>query len=314
MANRLNLSQAQSSPVKPNKGLSSIHYNLPLASRPSGAELTESSGSLQLDPLEHFHRAVSVAARAVEEPAVLRVRLVIDGLVFAVGMIGRAAGADHVVGGFVHVRVNARGQRGMHRRAEGADLFAGGDLDRTAGDIRVNLEQQRTAVSKPAAGIKFVDGDSLAGEGVDDLARAEGGGLDERAVNLVRARAEGRAEEQPAEVGIHEHGAAAVPPVERQQSALARMNLRGALFKEFVNGPAGFLRFGVNGFGRGVRDVPGEQMAYAGLARLVAPIAGVHVDGDAPAHLVAFRARVADDPPTGAVAEDRLELAGTSHP
>src|SRR5262245_21598045 len=143
-------SQTQSGLVKPSQAWSNlIKANHPWTSQiKSLSRITHhasriTSRPLQLDSFEHFHPAVRFAAEVVVEPAVFAVKLVVDRFMFAVRMIGRSAGADHVVGGFVHVGVDARSQRGVHRGAEGAGLFAGSDLDRTTGDVGVNLEQQR---------------------------------------------------------------------------------------------------------------------------------------------------------------------------
>ena len=61
-------------------------------------------------------------------------------------------------------------------------------------------------------------------EAIDDRQRAEGGGLDQRPVNLCRRRVQRLTEQQAGEPRIDEDGAVAVVPVEREQTAFARFH------------------------------------------------------------------------------------------
>ncbi len=77
-------------------------------------------------------------------------------------------------------------------------------------------------MGQAAAGHDPIDGHTPALEGVDDHARAERGRLEQRAVDLVRTRRQREPDDETREIGVDEHGAVAVPPVEREQAALAR--------------------------------------------------------------------------------------------
>ena len=61
---------------------------------------------------------------------------------------------------------------------------------------------------------------------LDDRARAEGGRLDQRAVDLRARRVQRLAEDQAGELRIDEHRAVAVVPVEREQARRARRDRR----------------------------------------------------------------------------------------
>ena len=108
-------------------------------------------------------------------------------------------------------------------------------------------------------------GTPYSGDALDDGARAEGGGLDERAVNFGAGGVEGLADEEAGEHGVDEDGAVAVVPIEGEQAARA-----GA-------GGGGFAgQLGVEG---GVAladafDPPFEDVADGGLAGLDAVVAG----------------------------------------
>ena len=102
-------------------------------------------------------------------------------------------------------------------------------------------------------------------DALDDGARAEGGGLDEGAVDFGAGGVEGLAEEEAGEHGIDEDGAVAVVPVEGEQAARA--------------GAGGGGLGGECGVQGGVAladdlDPPFEDVADGGLAGLDAVEAG----------------------------------------
>ena len=63
-------------------------------------------------------------------------------------------------------------------------------------------------------------------EAVDDGQRAERRGLDQRAINFRRRRVKRLADEQAGEPLVHQDGAVAVVPVQREQAAFAGLQFR----------------------------------------------------------------------------------------
>ena len=80
-----------------------------------------------------------------------------------------------------------------------------------------------------------VDRHAVGFECLDDHARPVGRGLDERAVDLLGDGRQRRADQQPADGGIHEDGAVAVPPVEGQQPGFTDGEPRGLVLEQRVD-------------------------------------------------------------------------------
>ena len=133
----------------------------------------------------------------------------------------------------MQVFVNPGGDGGMQRAPESAGLFGGRDFDGASGHVRINLEQQFVFLRKPAARDDFIDGDSFGGKRLDNSAGSIRGRFDERAINFVRLRPKFQSEERARKIGIDEK-AAAIPPIEREQTAFTRNQFRGGAFQLFV--------------------------------------------------------------------------------
>ena len=78
-------------------------------------------------------------------------------------------------------------------------------------------------------------------ETLHDDARAERGRLDPGAIHLGGGGLQRQAEDAPGQARVHQHGPVAVVPVQRQQAALARLQLRRALRQLLVPLPAGWM-------------------------------------------------------------------------
>jgi hypothetical protein len=124
-----------------------------------------------------------------------------------------------------------------------------------------------------AAGVQLADGDILAGERFDNVAGAEGGGFDKGAIDLFGRGGEGESEQAAAEVGIHEDGAAAVPPIQGEQAGLAWREAGGLVIEPGITGELSAAAFGLAVSGQAVADEPIEHIADACLAGFIAPVA-----------------------------------------
>ena len=137
--------------------------------------------------------------------------------------------------------------------------------------------------------------------------------FDERAVDLVRARRERHADEHAAELVVDQHRAVAAPPVERDQPVLADV-LRGAERRQvLVHAEAERARLLVVGRRHAVVDVPGEDVADAALAGLVAPLARHDPAVDDAAHPGHLGELLAEHHVAGRGAHDRDHPAGLGH-
>ena len=181
-----------------------------------------------LDALEVPHHVVAAAPEEVVEADVLPIQLLVHG-VTGRDPAGSAPSRD--------APSAARRRRSSRsRRAAAPAATAPNIAEPSAG----TCPEAATANSRPVTSAKIcirslfrsgrppqatipVDGDAGRLEGVDDHARAERRRLDQRAVDLRRPRRERHPDEQAAEIGVDEHGAVPVPPVEREQPALARV-------------------------------------------------------------------------------------------
>ncbi len=181
-------------------------------------------------------------------------------------------------------RLGAGGDGPEHRRAEGRCLVGGAQLERPAGDVGVDLHDQRALLGQAAAGHDLPDRHAVRLERLDDHPRPERGRLDQRPVDLLGGRGQRGADQQPAELGVDQDGAVAVPPVERQQARFARPEPGGLLLEEAVDVEAARAGLGLVGARDGVLDEPAEVVADAGLAGLVAEEAGDHAVLDVAAH------------------------------
>ena len=143
--------------------------------------------------------------------------------------------------------------------------------------------------------------------GVDDHPRAIDRGLQQRPVDIRRPGGQGGADEGPGQLGIHQHGAVAVPPVERDQTRLARPQPRRVSLELGVEG----TQVTALAAGHGARP-PAEQVADGRLTCLVAEQAGddaVLDDATGARHDPLVRAQ---GEVTGAGAHDRHQLARAS--
>ena len=92
----------------------------------------------------------------------------------------------------------------------------------------------------------------------------------------MRPGGQSLANQQTAQVGIDQHRAVSVPPIEREQTALRRFEFGRLRFEILVNVLFGFFRSLAKCRWDAVLHVPGEEIAHPRLPRLVAPEAGNH--------------------------------------
>ena len=190
----------------------------------------------------------------------------------------------------------ARGDRPEHRRPERRRLIRCADPERPAGDVGVDLQDQRALLGEAAAGDDLVDRDAVGLEGLDDHPGAVRGRLDQRAVDLLGCGREGHADQQAADLGVDQDGSVAVPPVEREEPGLADALPARLLLQERVDVDAAGPGLGVVRLRQAVLDEPLEVIADARLAGLVAEEARDDAVLDAAAHARAPSARRARGP------------------
>ena len=173
------------------------------------------------------------AAEGIVELAVEGVELLIDRLVFGDRPVGNFLQPGHRGLGGLEIRMRS----GDHGRADGGTERAGlrraGNAHLAAGDVGVDLHEHRVFLGDAAGADDALDGHAVFADAVDDGAGAEGGALDERAVDFRLGGVERLAEQQAGEQLIDEDGAVAVVPIEREQAGLAGL-LRGGLVGEFA--------------------------------------------------------------------------------
>ena len=102
--------------------------------------------------------------------------------------------------------------------------FGGGDLDLAAGHIGVDLHQQFVLLRQTAASHQLMDRHAVLLEGIHDDACAVSGRFDQGAVDFLGLGRQGSAQQQAGQVHIHQDAAVAVPPIECQQAAFARLS------------------------------------------------------------------------------------------
>src|SRR3984885_10149394 len=110
--------------------------------------------------------------------------------------------------------------------AESACLTGAGDLDDAAGDVGIDLHEQRILLRDSAGAHNLVRRHAVLAEALDDRARPERRRLDQRAVDIGPRRRQILTEQQAGEALIDENGPIAVIPVEPQKAGLAWALLR----------------------------------------------------------------------------------------
>ena len=108
------------------------------------------------------------------------------------------------------------------RRAQRAGLTGARDLHDAAGDVGIDLHEQRIFLGNAAGAHNLVRGHAVLPEALDDRARAERGRLDQGAIDVRPRRIKVLTEQQAGEPLVDENGPIAVIPVERQKAGLAR--------------------------------------------------------------------------------------------
>ena len=160
---------------------------------------------------EVFHNAGEVrglrqAAEGVVQAAVYRIEFVTERLVFGVGSVFYIAQRGHCALGGWEIGMASAFRSGENGGGdggpEGAGLAGAGDLHRTAGDIGVDLHQERVFLRDAAAAYDAADRDAVLGDALDDRAGAEGGRLDEGAVDFRTGGVEGLADKQAVSIGF----------------------------------------------------------------------------------------------------------------
>ncbi len=121
--------------------------------------------------------------------------------------------------GVILVRASHDGARDC--RSESAGLSRARDFHRATRDVGVDLHNDRVFLRDAAAVDDRRNLHAVFLEAIDDRQRAERRRFDERAVNFRRRRVQRLTEEQSREPLVHEDGAVAVVPIERQQARLA---------------------------------------------------------------------------------------------
>ena len=164
------------------------------------------------------HRAAP--AEVVVQRGVVAVQLVVAIRGGGVGQVAVAAHLAHRGRRGADVVVAAGGDGGVDRRAERRPFVRVDHVQRPPEHVRVDLHQQRV-LDQPAGDGELAHGQARRLEGLDDRAGAERGRLDQRAVDVLRARAERQPDDGAAELVVDEHGAVAAVPVERDEPVRA---------------------------------------------------------------------------------------------
>ena len=203
-----------------------------------------------------------------------RIEQIVGSVSARIRRVRLVAQATHVLGG-IDDRVVSPGRGAGDHRAEdrGSEcrrLPGAGNREPAPGDVGVDLHQELVPLGESAARDDLVHSHASALERLDDHSRPEGSRFDQRAIDLGHPRRERHADEQSAQVGVDEHRAVPVPPVEREQAALARPQPRGFLRQQLVDIDAALHRELVVGARHRVLDEPGEDVANGRLARFIA--------------------------------------------
>src|SRR3954451_24277683 len=255
--------------------------------RPAIASVTDPR--LLADPPQRVHDVVAAAAEVVVQRHVVLVEAVVELAAVLAGLVDVAADLAHRLGGGVDVVVRAGGDGGVHRGAERRALVGVDEVQRPADDVGVDLHDHRV-LEQAAGDDELADVEPRLLERVDDHARAEGGRLDQRPVDVLRARRELQADDRAGQQVVDEDAAVAAVPIERDEPVLADALLTGELAQVAVDVEAAVARRLVVARRHAVLDEPAEDVADAALTGLVAPQAG-----DDPAVDDAAHARHLDD-------------------
>ena len=172
-----------------------------------------------------LHHAVQIAAAILRAERVVkffveRVKLRVSRVRFGVWHEHMGFQSRHLA--LCHVVILMRSGDDCRRnsRAESASLRRATDLHRTPRHVCVNLHHQRTLLGDAAAVHHGRNLHAVFLEAIDDRQRAERRGLNECAVNFRWRRVKRLADERARESLIHEYGAIAVVPIQREQSTL----------------------------------------------------------------------------------------------
>src|SRR5918997_4194806 len=226
-----------------------------------------------LDYLQVLHYVVLPATEIVVQGLVLAVQRVVRHPMFLDGLVSVRAQLTHLIGRSLDVRVDACSDRCVYRAAQGRALVTADDAERSPRNIGVDLHQHSVLGEAPGDDELIGRYSSLL-EAIDAGAGAVGGSFDERPVNIRRPCGQSSPDEEAAELGVHQHRAVAVPPIEGKQAVLARL-LPGRLRFEMVMKVYAPLsrRFVVLGR-HGMLHEPGKDVSHPTLAGFVAIEAG----------------------------------------
>ena len=240
---------------------------------------------------------------------VLREQRVVGGRRLFVRRVDVPVELAHRLPGCSHIGVGAGGDGRVDGRAERWPLVARDGGDRHPQDVAVGLHEEAVP-QQPAGDDELGDRHPARVERLDDGAGAERGGLEQGPVDLFRASGEGRAEHEPGELVVDEHGAVAAVPVEGDEPVAADRLVADQLGEVLVHAQPGILRGLVAARRNLVGDVPGEDVADAGLAGLIAVEPGDDAAVDDAAHAGDFGEVVGIHHLAGRGAHDRDHLAG----
>src|SRR3954454_20486508 len=281
-------------------------------SRRSAATASVTDRRLLADPAQRVHEIV-VAAEVVVQRDVSLVELVVDRGAVLVGLVDVAPDLAYRRRRGLDVVVGAGGDRRVHRRPERRALVGVDQVQRLAQHVGVDLHDHR--VLQQAAGddhLAHLDPGAL--ERLHDLPRPEGGRLDQRAVDVLRARRELEPDHDAAEEVVDEDGPVAAVPVERDEPVLADALLARELGQVAVHVDAALGRLRVVARRNAVLDEPAEDVADAALAGLVAPQPRHDAPLDDAAHARHLGGPLAVDDVAGRGAPHEQELARLGRP
>ena len=247
------------------------------------------------------------------EGPVLREELVVHVSARRVRDVGRLLDPAHHGGSSGNVGVQPGGDRGVDGRPDRRRLVRGGDGDRAAQHVRVDLHQQPVAL-EPAGDDEFSDGHPCGLERLDDHPGAVGGGLDEGQVDLFWGGGEREPGNHPGEVVVYQDRPVAAHPVESDEAVRShRPSLAPArqVLVQVLAALCGFLEVAAWDAEAGP---PRENVAHGALPRLVAELPGDDPAVHHPADAWHRRELVAVHHVAGGGAHDREHLPGGDGP
>ena len=204
-----------------------------------------------------------------------RVEIGVDLGGLLIGLKDGAFHAGHGALGGGDVAMGAADDGAENRGAQRTGLGGTADLHRAIADVGVNLHDHRALLGDAAAVDYLLDFHAVFLDAVDDRQRAEGGRLDQGAVDLRGGGVQGLADQQAGEQGVDEDRAVAVVPIERDQAAFAGAELFGRHGEIGDDVAAGRV-----GAGGQILGKPVEDVADGRLARFQAVHAGDNRAGD----------------------------------